>query len=217
MKQLRKLRAERGSITVEACIVVPILLLTITALIYIGLILYQRSMLQSLAEMTVSRGAASWNWENADIATGKVYKDDLDKGRLYRRLWDAKASDRLDGISTYGRTAGSRQTLIQPVERKIETRIIDYILYKKLEVTVEDRYVKPGGRLLRVFGLDEHYVIRVKASARMEDSTELIRNTDFFIDMERELEMKYPGLGNLGEKTRGVVKAIKEKLDGFLE
>ena len=53
----RILESNRGSLTVEATIVIPVVIFTLIALILIGEFLYQQSYIQSVADRTVCRGA----------------------------------------------------------------------------------------------------------------------------------------------------------------
>ena len=206
-----------GSITVEASIVIPIVILSITAFIFMGFLLYQRSLMQSAADRAAESGAASWKNPMADTSTGKTAKVELESAGLYWRILDTGRNDKLDKIKLYTETLLKKNNIICPENSLVKVDIIDYKVYRKLEVILENSYRMPIGGFLRIFGASDHFIIRVKSCAVIDDPTELIRNTDLLIDIEKELEDKYPGVKNLAEKTRSVISDMKGKIGKFLE
>lgn len=209
-------RANKGSITVEASIVVPIVILSISAVIYIGLLLYQRVLVQSAAEMAAEAGAAAWVSGVADIATGKPAKYSFDNIELYRRFFDSDSKDRLDYIESYAMSIASRNELLKPTESDAEAIIKDYFICRKLEVKMIRYYSLPLGNLLRMLGGSGVIEMSVKAASSIDEPVELVRTTDFILDLEKKLENANPDIKNLGEKTRNAMNEIKDKLDSFI-
>jgi len=206
----------KGSITVEASIVVPIVILSIMALIFIGFLLYQRSLLQVAADTAVEKGAAVWSRHAADMSTGEITSAELKDQGLYWRIYDTDKDSALKKIENYETDLADKRTLLHSKDSAVEAYIRDYVIYKRLEVTVENSYHIPLGSFLKIFGAKDCFTIKVTAYSIIDDPTELIRNTDFIIDIEKELEDKNPGLKNLGDKTRGIFGDIKGKMSDFL-
>lgn len=209
-------RKTKGSFTVEASIIVPIMILSITAVIYMGLLLYQRTVIQSAAETAAADGAAAWSSGVGRIGTGKVSDASFDNIRLYRRIYDSDKEKRLEIIRNHAAELTERGELLNPVETVIQAEIKDYAVCRKLEVSITKSYILPLGNFLKIFGGSERFVINVKAASMLDEPVELIRTTDFILDMEKKLEENNHEIKNLGEKTRGTMDEIKGRLEKFL-
>lgn len=206
----------KGSITVEATIIVPVVILSITAVIYIGLLLYQRTSLQAAADKTAAEGAAAWTSGVGEIGTGKVSGSSFDKRKLYRRIYDSDAEMRLKRIENRAASLIDRGVLIQPTETAVKAEIKDYAVSRKLVVSITQSYRLPLGSFLRLFGGSGYLSINVRGASTLDEPVELIRNTDFILDLEKKLEEKNPTVRNLGEKARNAMNDIKSRLEKFL-
>lgn len=207
----------RGSITVEASIIVPFIILSITAMIFIGLVLYQRAQIQSAADMAVEAGADVWSAAGSDTGTGRVEMSGTEGGSLYWRLVDTARDGKFNRITRFTEKALEKGRLLYADNSKVSVDIRDYIIYKKLEVTVENTYKLPLGSLLRIFGVSGCFSIKVKSESVIDDPVELIRNVDFAIDLEKELEDRFPELKDLREKTKDALSGVKGKINEFLD
>ena len=78
---------EEGNFTVEACIIVPTIILSILALIMIGEFLYQKSCIQSITDQAAQRGAEIWNSPSKDMIYAQITKESMGDVSLYWRLW----------------------------------------------------------------------------------------------------------------------------------
>lgn len=210
-------RHNKGSITVEASIIVPIIILSISAVIYMGLLLYQRALVQSAAEIAAEAGAAAWASGVNEIGMGKPRPDSFEKNKLYRRLFDGDREARLECIKSYALSMASRNELLHPTESAIEAVIKDYAVCRKLEVKIVKYYSMPLGKFLRLFGGSGIIEMHVKATSSIDEPAELIRTTDFILDIEKKLENNNPEIKNLGEKTRNAMNEIKGKLERFMD
>jgi len=105
--------------------------------------------------------------------------------------------------------------MIGSESKTVNVNLDDFIVYKKLTVTINDTYRLPIAKFLHVFGDGGVYSIKVNSEAVVSDPAEFIRDTDFLLDVESELEEKNPGLKNLGEKTREILDTIKNKAAEF--
>jgi hypothetical protein len=209
-------RGIRGSFTVEASIIVPIMILSIAAVIYMGLLLYQRTIVQSAAETAAGDGAAAWSSGVGAIGTGKVSGGSFDKVKLYRRIYDSEMEKRLELIRSHAEALAVRGELLKPAETVIQAEIKDYAVCRKLVVSITKSYILPLGNILKIFGGSGKIVISVKAASMLDEPVELIRTTDFILDLEKKLEEKNPEIKNLGEKTRNTMNDIKARLEKFL-
>lgn len=208
---------QKGGMVVEAAIVVPVVVLSLIAVIYMALILYQRAYLQSLADKTAKQAALMWNDSAKDFETGRPGPPDADGDGLYWRIFDRKKEDKVRKILEYADENSESRSLFKGRGIRTYVEVVDYAVYKKLVVTVEDSYQIPIGKLLSIFGMGDSLSIKVTSEAVLNEPAEFIRNTDFIFDIERELEHKNPGIGNLAEKTRNVMNKIKDWLIDFFK
>jgi len=158
-----------------------------------------------------------WNRPDADVSTGRTVMDDLGRQGLYRRIYQPGKDGRLREIEDYARNIINVKRLLEPENSVVMAEINIYAVYSRLEVVVENGYRLPVGRFLGLFGADDTFTLKVEAWAVIDDPSELIRNADFIIDIEKELEDKYPGLKSFSEKTQDVFRDIKGKITGFLD
>lgn len=214
---LQENRFKRGSVTVEAAIVVPIVILSIVAVILAGLILYQRAVLQSVADKAARAGADTWESLSSDILTGKTPIGSLDDSGLYWRFFEADKGEKTARLKKYTEALLAKGNIIKPESSAVSADIKDFLIYKRLELTIENAYILPGGGVLRLFGSDGKIRLKVTSFAVVDDPAELIRNTDFILDIEKELENKYPGLKKLGDKTRDIFSKLKDNLEQFVD
>lgn len=211
--EIFKIRSgERGSLTVEASIVIPVVILSIFAFINLSLLLFRQSHLQAAADIAARQGALSWRNIKRDIETGRISVDNLNEPGLYWRLYDSRSKDKEERLLDYLDAKAKRGEILAAANTDMSVNIRDYVIYKKLEVKLEHSYKIPGANFLRMFGFNEYYKITARSEAVVNDPVELIRNMDFIIDVEKELEEKHPGIKNLAEKTRGVLKEISGTL-----
>jgi len=215
MKIAGKSAREGGSITVEAAIVVPVVILSIAALIYIAILMYQQAYIQSLASRSAEMGAASWNNTLKDFETGKIDKENLDKAGLYWRMLDTGKQSKMSKVLDYINSK-IEDSIVYPGSRKVDVKLNDYIVYKKLIVTIECTCKIPFGEFLKLFGIKKDYTIRAQSEVAISDPAEFIRNTDFILDTGREIELKYPQIKNIGDKSREVIENVKEKIQEFI-
>lgn len=202
----------KGSIVVETALIFPIIFLTVVALIYMCLFLYEKFYLQFLADLVAERGATTWGNFKKDISLGYVSKDDLNAGGLYWRLFDLNRDKKEENLRDYlNRKLNPLKVLNPHYISNVE--VVDCISYKKLIVTVQADYRLPLGKILQKFGLSNgYYTISARAESVINEPAEFIRNTDFIVDLGKEIEEKFPGYGKKVNQIRKTVKELKEKV-----
>ncbi|MFD0588587.1 TadE/TadG family type IV pilus assembly protein [Paenibacillus sp. GCM10027627] len=77
-------RDERGSFTIEAVMVFPLLFAMILAFVLLGMYLYQKAVVYYAAVITAERASFSWDNSKRESATGILMKAEYDS--LYRRM-----------------------------------------------------------------------------------------------------------------------------------
>ena len=208
--------AQKGSFTVEAAIIVPLVIFSLAAVIYMGLLLYQRSLVQSAAEMAANQGAAAWASGTEEIEMSRPTDPGTGKFKLYRRIYDSDKEQRLKIIEDYALALSSRNEIVPASGAVAEAEIID-AFNRKLEVRVDRYYKMPLGKLAKLFGGSDTVAIWVKAVSTINDPAEFIRTADMVIDIEKKLEEKFPELKKVGEKTRETLNDMKDRLGSFMD
>lgn len=208
---------DKGSITVEAAVLIPFIIMCILAVLFISLIYYQRALLQCAVDKTAKAGAASWEYAKMDIATGKINMNVLDDNGLYWRLLEPDREEKVKRLKEYLTLQVKKNSILKPIESEVSIEIKDYKIYKVLIIEALNTYPVPGGGIFSMFGMENHFRLKVVTSVNINDSTEFIRTTDLIMDIEKELEMKNPGIKNLAEKTRNTLSKIKVNMDRFLK
>jgi hypothetical protein len=226
----------KGSLTIEAAVIVPTVLLCLIALIYICLIMYQQVYLQSVANTAAERGASAWSNPSKDMFIGQIKAEDFKNVSLYWRLAEvlpignaskAKKSKveeyvrySLKKYSLFGKGPDNKE-VINSGESKLTATcdVDDCIIYKKVLVSVTEEYSIPlGGSLLKAFGFNDKFTLKAEAQAVVNEPAEFIRNTDFVVDTIRELDTK--GGGTLTEtwnKINGTFSKLSGRLKDFLK
>lgn len=216
-------RDRKGSFTVEAAIIIPAVILTMFALILVSEFLYQKSCIQAIADRTTQRGAEIWNSPSKDMIYGQITLDNMDDIDLYWRIWEMskRKKQKEEKIEKYaGYLLSDSPILGEPIELEIEAGIVeDYIVYKKLRVSVKAKYKNPFSSLLRVFGIGKTITIKAHSDAVINEPVEFIRTTDFVIDVVKEVDNKvFEGKGgeivkNVREGISNIFVKVKEFLN----
>ncbi|MCX7921387.1 MAG: pilus assembly protein [Clostridia bacterium] len=222
----------RGSLTVEAALIVPVMLLCVVAVIYICILLYQQVYVQSLASDAAERGAAVWTNPSKDMFMEQIKKEQMKQTSLYWRLFesDSKKEEKRKRIKEYvnyqiqkysilGRNnSDNKNNQLNFDNVKVECKTEDWIVYKKLVVSIDHKYPMPFGKMLSNFGIDANYTVTGKAEVVINEPTEFIRNTDFLLDTVQEIDNKTGNnLQNLRDKVGGLVSKFAGKIKEFLE
>ncbi len=211
----------KGSVTVEASIIFPVVFFCTMALIYMGILLYQHMVVQAAADSAVLMGAAAWDNPHKALETGSVSLKDLGSGGLYWRLVDfdkEKKQSKLAGflLDKVDSTKKGNTSILKG-DAQVVAGMEDYIAYKKLKVTITCSYGIPMGGLLKIFGFGNRYTVKAESTAVINEPVEFIRNTDYILDIEKELEQRVPALQKLGSKSRQVIQKIQETAIKFFK
>ncbi|MGE5473680.1 MAG: TadE/TadG family type IV pilus assembly protein [Ignavibacteriales bacterium] len=209
----KRISTNEGKLVVETAIIFPLVFLTVIAVLYICMILFEKAYLQSLADLAAQRGSVMWRNQKKDIMLGSVNKDDLKKGGLYWQLIDLNNKEKEQKIRNYILARLGRHKLLMPAEKpNISVKGRSLIAQNKLEINIERKYKIPPGRVLKILGMTPYYTICVKSEAVIDQPTEFIRNTDLVFDIEKGLEAKYPEYGRAIRKIREEMNEIENDI-----
>ncbi len=222
------LKSNKGSTTIEAALIFPVIFLTIIALIYVSVFLYEQAYLKSLADRAAERGAAIWKNPESDMYISLVNLIDFKYNDPYWRLFDLNKDSKEEKIEEYIkksldeysilRSKKDQKSPMNTTEIDFSAEVKNYIVYKKLIVTVDKKFKLPLGNGLAFLGIDNTIKISVKSEALVNEPAEFIRSTDLAIDMSKRIDAL---TGNHLEKTMDKVykflKGIKDDVASKLE
>lgn len=179
MERLRHfIKDRRGSFTLEASIMFPILLILTILFIFFSLIIYEKVTLQYKANQIASRMAQTWSSSTMDWETGKMEDDDyvtMNGDGLYWRLTSNNYFDK------FGFNLGDSGTVKRKKKRagKYSENITfdNGFFVQKINVSLEKKLALPQV-LQKAFRINS---VGASASHPIVEQTELIRNTDFII------------------------------------
>jgi len=186
-----KLR-ERGNITVEAALVMPVVVFVLFALMYLSFYLHDRCIVQSAVDQTLHRAALTLKHE-ADFSTGEIYYKEINsRGVFYLPFGSTKAEE--DNI---------RKFLQKELEdglflAKISGVHVDVGKFNiTISVEADISITMPG--VTNIW--EPNNYMTVKGKSQIHNPAETIRLSEVILDT--------------GTKIKGV-EALKEKLENIL-
>ncbi|WP_165767878.1 TadE/TadG family type IV pilus assembly protein [Virgibacillus indicus] len=193
-QKLRK--SERGNFTIEASLIFPILLMLTLCLVFLSLVIYQKSALHYSANSVAERLAFIWDNSYKDISDGSFDKyTTFDGGDgLYWRVTDNQFLSQF-GISIFsgssasvpigsGGGGGLPQKKLSRASSGVlpagATGTVEYengLAGSNIKVTLTSPLNLPSS-VLNLFGISE---IKAEVSHAVVEPTEFIRTTDLVI------------------------------------
>ena len=163
---LKRIKDEDGQTVVEATIVVPIVIMVIFVLMYLGFILYQHTIITVVANDTAASIGQVYATPSKDPFVGYAEPNMLNKTKLYRNLRNAVAgamgaADTVDGSNQRKGTWFAKYRLMSSrLYKESGDLVIDVafkrrdgaILQKDVIVTITATYELP---FLRFFGVQD--------------------------------------------------------------
>jgi len=160
------------------------------ALIYMALLIYQQSYIQSLASKAAQRGAAVYSNSSKDMFIGGIYTGDMVYRDPYSSLFNLDSDIKNGRVDSYIKSQINTFSLLKAKEPQIYVESHNYVLYQKIQVTVSEEYELPVGNLLKIFGMSSSFPLTASAEAVISNPAEFIRNTDFITETASEFMEK---------------------------
>ena len=218
----RFFRSEKGAVSViEAALVYPVVIFTVVTLIYMGMYIYDVSLLNDRARTAAVTAAKTVTFTGYD-ELGDVYSSlELDpkapapdrahvdkyysESSPYRYFVNGKADDKFAAkvcdYASGGMFRGSGVTCTVDVKRKLFDR--------EVVVTVEKNVTLPG--ILRLSGVKTGRKMTATASAVTSDPAEFVRNTDLVMEAATVIGNK-TGISGKVSAMRGRISETLGKL-----
>ena len=184
------MNGNKGSFTVEAALVLPIVFLTFFAIIIVSIVHYQNVVTSAAVMQSATEIASAWEYlgDGASVLTNNsTPSGQLSDNDPYRFIFDSKNAARSSNARdyVYGLATGI------PINDYSDTLDIGAIsvnktgniLFSYIEVSVKKSYTNPFGNLLSSLGVGAQFDSTRTASAILTNPTEFIRNIDFLVEV----------------------------------
>lgn len=215
----KKWKEESGVIMVEASIYFPIVIFTVFAMIYFGMVKYQESILTFQVEKLAIMGGRQVAYQGYEIFAGE---DDLVSSSVDFKSGNDFSSEIQEYYSRhsehlynewrfdYSAEAGSleselsqmlsRRSFLTGVETTADVSISNYVIGKNL--TVKASYGLRSPRLLEYVGVPLDLTLKSNVTQSASNPTELVRNIDLATDLIDFLLQRF---------------GVKDRVDSFLK
>lgn len=198
-----KSKDNRGSIAVEAAMIIPIVIIAVMIMLYIMLIIFQTCIMQTTANGIAEKAAVVYYNQKASFANGQTSKADIESLSLYRR-WVDNVELESGNFKAEALKLLQKKSVLKSKESTLDILNTGNIISRKITVVIESTYQNPLGTLTSLWGLDPEIGLRVQAVAAIDDPAEFIRNTDFVL----ETASKVPVLQDFEGKWQEIVNRI---------
>lgn len=207
----------RGSMTLEATLVFPLILFILASLIFFCMYIYQKLVVLDTAVYTAKERAATWDNSKKNLETGGLNGALVNDGLYWRILNDFTGSSLVNQKSQDGRGLSGSMLLTgvfkKPVSQQIEVTYSNKAVKRTVSVKVNQNIILPkvwsSGILSSQVG--------GSAKADIAEPVEFIRNFDLGSDYLNELVnyMKTYGQDQVGEtKPTPVIASVRSNVNG---
>lgn len=187
---------ERGAVRIiEAALVYPAVIITVTALIYLGINVFESAMLSDRARITAVMAARniafSGYHELGDVYSGYDFAgssgpsaSEIRKMYISSRPYRYIIPSETDRKFSEGAEKYASELVYTPDSAECTIYTENSISGRKVKVSIVKDISLPG--VIKLSGADERYRISVSASAFTSDPAEFVRNTDLVMDVSEE-------------------------------
>ncbi|KAB3537232.1 pilus assembly protein [Alkaliphilus pronyensis] len=217
-----KNQQERGSMTVELALIMPIVLYSLLCIIFMLLLLYQYAYVKASINSVIYDASFAWgklstyNLKSPIIIEdilkrGYVKKSQL-KNDLYWRFGVLnKNTEKTEIIRAYAIKVLNKSNLLALKDSKVDVNLDDYIVYKKLRIDIYCTYQLPINLPVDFLNIGNEIIINSYSEAIINDPQENIRNTDYIL----ELMDRFETTSNIKAKYNSFINEAADKVRSF--
>lgn len=196
---------DAGSFTIEAALIMPVVIFITIAAVFSGLVLCQQTLVQGCANRAAERGAEIWADPDANIKTGTFNQHGAAESSLYWRIYDKDSDKKIEQVREYAQELLLGKSLFVPAETLINVSVGNKLLYKELTVKITFRYKLPFAGTGIFFGSEDGITVKAESAVLIGDTVEFIRNTDFILDIGKEIKEAFPQIEELKNNITDIV------------
>lgn len=201
-----------GNFTIEAALIMPIVIFITIALIFFGYYMHDYAVLQGIADDMALKSARILPANNyilesqKDNTLVKVVYSDLTNKNLYWRFFTSIDSKE-ETIKKYGESLIDKQLFIlDNRDITMEVRVTGSVIRKTVEVDIEAPVKYPSSFIRELFG--KNTTIQVSSKSVMRDQAEFIRT----IDVITQVAERITPLQEVMKEYNKSIKKIQDKV-----
>ncbi|MDT8718571.1 pilus assembly protein [Clostridium sp. 19966] len=195
---------QRGSFTVEAALLLPIVFAVLIILMYICVIMYNRTQLSAVGHDVSERASMMLSSPNIEVDTGEMITND----NLYSRLFATNTQSKINDVKAYFNKRKLDIGFLDP-QSDVEIGYVNYLFYRKIKIKIQDHYDLPLKGLIQLLHFPGTYNDEVDVNLIVNDPVEVTRNVDFVSYAFDELGHRF----TVVQKTKSSYDAIINKLN----
>lgn len=182
-----KKESSRGSVTVEAAVIVPVVMISVIVMIYLLLLVFQSCILQVTANHIAERAAGVYNVSTADLMTGSISAKNISQLGIYRR-WSSELQQK-KGLEHEAGQLLQRNSILKSNSLLVDIEERGTPIARSVSVRLKISYDSPLGSFLKIWGLGDKIHLTAESKATVKDPAEFIRNTDYIIETAAEVPL----------------------------
>lgn len=204
-----KNKKESGAVAVETSIVVTLIFIVLSIILYIGMVLYQKTAISTIANRTATNISQVYSNTLRDPFTGYVDPDNAYQSITYSNI---KNDAYLDAIEQKGDAFAQyrlkKAQILPAVERNVDVQVVNKpneILKAQVVVTIIDKYNIP---LASMFGLESE--LSFSGSGRAD----CVDYLDYLLGVEAIANPEESPIPSLPDSDTCIVTFVKDKYSG---
>lgn len=166
---------KKGSTTIEAALLYPIVFILIFIIINTAFFLYFKACFLSVTHTALTDSISYCVNINTDIATGYTSIDNLNNPNMYWRLYILNAKEKEKSIKEYLEELIKHSNLYRYSKPDIEVKIVSLFLNKYIKVNIKGTYNFMGFK--RKYNMTESMLVEVKGP--LLQNKNIIDKTEF--------------------------------------
>ncbi|MEY8338318.1 TadE family protein [Lachnospiraceae bacterium 62-35] len=226
---MKKWKEEKGVIMVEASIYFPIVIFTVFAMIYYGMVKYQESILTFQVQKIATEGAReiafpgyeTFSGDGSLISAAVDFKTSTDfdssvenyydiyTKQLYRE-WQFNYDEYKGKIERDLEELMNQKTFLSGIDVEVHAEVHNQVIARQLEVTAS--YGLKSPKFLAYVGVPMDLKLRTVVKRSASNPVDLVRNTDLAFDLIDFLLEQF----NLKDKVDTFLKKVEDIKDKIL-
>jgi hypothetical protein len=185
---LRFVIDNKGYTTIEASLIVSIMMFVIVSAIYYCVIIYQKALIQTENDLVLSYIADNLQKPGRDFKTGYINEIGLKNEYLYSDFDLEVTNYIVSKAKTYLKQSHDKKSLLGKSVSFSYEAVINEISNMKTELTltVIKKYRNPVGNLLKIFGLDDLLEYKVTSRKIIINNEKALNDFDYLIELHNE-------------------------------
>lgn len=176
-----------GSFTIEALLIMPLVLFTILSIMYLSFYLYDFCKIQGLTDLVLHKAILNLKHE-ADIETGEVFYQVIGNQGVFYQLSGISHSKKQDIESILSKKLSKGLLATRITDIEVSANLFQLVIRIKGEFQI------PIKGLAQIISIDRSF--KVEAKAALHNPADAVRISEIILDMGSRIK----GLSELKEK-----------------